>query len=211
MLSLVEERTARSMGYIVIAGIDEVGRGPLAGPVLAAAVVMPERIKRKPWVDEVNDSKLLTALQRERLYDFIKDTAVGFGIGMISSQTIDIRGIAVATRLAMKQAVEECSPAPDYLLIDYVKLPEVRLPQKGVIEGDGTCFSIACASIIAKVTRDRIMVELDTLYPGYGFAKHKGYGTREHMNRLNQLGPCPIHRSSFTPVRESQPYNGSVT
>ena len=202
MLLLIEEEAARALGFIRIAGIDEVGRGPLAGPVLAAAVIMPEYIEPIAWIEEVKDSKLLTALQRERLYYYITNTAISFGIGMVSPQTIDIRGIAKATRIAMKQAVQQCSPAPDYLLIDYIRLPEVNLPQKGVVEGDGTCFSIACASIIAKVTRDRIMMEMDQKFPGYGFAAHKGYGTREHLEKLNRLGPCPIHRCSFQPVRE---------
>jgi len=202
MLSLAEEKDARMLGYANIAGIDEVGRGPLAGPVLAAAVIMPERIKRWEWVDRIRDSKLLSPLQRDGLYEHIKETAIGFGIGMMSSQTIDFRGIAKATRLAMKQAVEECNPYPEFLLIDYVILPEVKLPQKGVVEGDSICFSIACASILAKVTRDRIMVEMDGIYPGYGFAEHKGYGTKEHLECLQRLGPCPIHRSSFQPVRE---------
>jgi len=129
---------------------------------------------------------------------------VSYGIGMISSQTIDIQGIAKATRLAMKQAVDQLSPSADYLLIDYFRLPEVKLPQKGVIEGDSICFSIACASIIAKVTRDRVMVEFDKIYPGYGLADHKGYGTRRHLECLQRLGPCPIHRRSFQPVQEGR-------
>ena len=202
MLSLIEEKTARSQGYVNIAGIDEVGRGPLAGPVLAAAVIMPEIFKRREWVHRIHDSKLLTPLQRDDLYNHIKDTAIGFGIGIIDSQTIDFQGIAKATRLAMQQAVETCNPSPQYLLIDYIKLPEVNIPQKGVVDGDSICFSIACASIMAKVTRDRIMVEMDGFYPGYGFAEHKGYGTREHLECLQRLGPCTIHRSSFQPVRE---------
>lgn len=203
MLSLAEEKALRLKGYHYIAGIDEVGRGPLAGPVVAAAVIVPAKIKRAHWLNDIRDSKLLSATQRERLYEPIKEMAVSFGVGMISSQTIDIQGIAKATRLAMKQAVEQLSPKPDYLLIDYVKLPEVPLPQKGVIEGDSLCFSIACASIIAKVTRDRLMVELDSVYPGYGLAHHKGYGTREHLECLHRLGPCPIHRHSFQPVKDA--------
>jgi len=203
MLSLAEEKALYAQGYRYVAGIDEAGRGPLAGPVVAAAVVLPKRIKRSVWVEKVKDSKLLTPLQRENLFDSIKDTVISFGIGMISSQTIDIQGIAKATRLAMKQAVDQLSPPAEYLLIDYFKLPEVRLPQKGVIEGDSICFSIACASIIAKVVRDRLMVEFDKLYPGYGLADHKGYGTRKHLECLRRLGPCPIHRRSFQPVQEA--------
>ncbi len=203
MLSLAEEKTARTRGYTYIAGIDEVGRGPLAGPVVAAAVILPAKIKRTPWVDGVRDSKLLSSIQRERLFEQIKGISISYGVGMISSQQIDIQGIAKATRLAMKQAVEQLVPKPDFLLIDYVKLPEVQIHQKGVIEGDSTCFSIACASIIAKVTRDRLMVELDSLYPGYGLASHKGYGTKEHIDCLKRLGPCPIHRRSFQPVKDA--------
>jgi ribonuclease HII len=203
MLSLAEEKAARNKGYSYIAGIDEVGRGPLAGPVVAAAVILPLKIKRATWLDDIRDSKLLSASQRERLYDRIKEISISYGVGMISSQTIDIQGIAKATRMAMKQAVEVLIPQPDFLLIDYVKLPEVSLPQKGVVEGDSICFSIACASIIAKVTRDRLMIELDTVYPGYGLAKHKGYGTKKHLECLQQLGPCPIHRRSFQPVKDA--------
>ena len=202
MLSLAEEKALQAKGYTYIAGIDEVGRGPLAGPVVAAAVIMPPKIKRSPWLNDVRDSKLLSSSQRERLYDRIKEIATSSGIGMVSSQTIDIQGIARATRLAMKQAVEQLTPKPDFLLIDYVKLPEVALPQKGVIEGDSICFSIACASIIAKVTRDHMMVEFDTIYPGYGLANHKGYGTKQHLECLQRLGPCPIHRRSFQPVKD---------
>jgi ribonuclease HII len=203
MLSLTEEKSLYKLGYQYVAGIDEVGRGPLAGPVVAAAVIMPKRIKRSEWVGQVKDSKLLSSNQRKRLYGYIINTAVGFGIGIISSQIIDKQGIAKATRLAMKQAVEQCNPSPVYLLIDYVKLPEVPLPQKGVINGDSICFSIACASILAKVTRDHIMVELDKEYPGYGMSRHKGYGTKEHLDSLTRLGPCSIHRRSFQPIKET--------
>jgi ribonuclease HII len=203
MLSLSEEKAVRSAGYKYVAGIDEVGRGPLAGPVLAAAVIMPEKIKREDWAQRVRDSKLLTAKSRADLYDFILEKAIGFGIGIVDSVVIDKINIYQATKLAMKQAVENCAPYPDYLLIDYVKLPEVKIPQKGVKEGDSVCFSIACSSIIAKVTRDRMMMDFDTKYPGYGFASHKGYGTAEHLDCLKRLGPCPIHRHSFQPVRDA--------
>jgi len=203
MLSLTEEKSLYKLGFQYVAGIDEVGRGPLAGPVVAAAVIMPKRFKRSEWVEQVKDSKLLSSSQRERLYTHIVNIAIGFGIGIISSQIIDKQGIAKATRLAMMQAVEQCNPSPVYLLIDYIKLPEVSLPQKGVVNGDSICFSIACASILAKVTRDHIMVELDKDYPGYGMARHKGYGTKEHMDSLTRLGPCFIHRRSFQPVKET--------
>jgi len=123
-------------------------------------------------------------------------------VGVVSHEVIDERGIAPATRLAMRYAVEQLSTCPDYLLIDYLRLPGVRIPQKGVVDGDSICVSIAAASIVAKVTRDRLMVELDGRYPGYGLAQHKGYGTREHLEALQKLGPCPIHRKTFQPVRD---------
>jgi len=189
------------MGYRLIAGIDEVGRGALAGPVTAAAVILPPRIDT-PWQDEIRDSKQLSPSRREYLFQHIKETAISAGIGMVPPETIDTQGIVKATKSAMKTAIERLSPAPDYLLIDYLLLPEVPLPQKGITSGDRLCFSIACASIIAKVTRDRFMIQLDRDYPGYGLAKHKGYGTREHLSCLCRMGTCPIHRRSFRPVRE---------
>jgi len=196
-----EEREARSQRYVRIAGVDEAGRGPLAGPVVAAAVILPLTIRGK-WTSLVADSKLLTAAKRAYLFDCINRTALGVGIGVIDARTIDIIGIAAGSRQAMKTAVEQISPPPDYLLIDYFKLPEVRLAQKGVLDGDTLCFSIAAASIIAKVTRDRLMNDFDREFPGYGFAVHKGYGTKEHLDCLHRLGPSPIHRRSFQPVRE---------
>jgi len=202
MLSLEEENLLYRQGYTAVAGIDEVGRGPLAGPVVAAAVILPSTIKYASWMEKVDDSKKLTSRQREDLFNYICDAAVSHGIGIVNSMTIDFLGIAKATCLAMKQAVEQLVLSPEYLLIDYVKLPEVKIPQKGIVDGDARCFSIACASIIAKVCRDRIMDEMDRLYPGYNFAGHKGYGTREHLDNLRKLGPCPIHRRSFQPVKE---------
>ncbi|MBI4266959.1 MAG: ribonuclease HII [Chloroflexi bacterium] len=200
--SFAEEKSLLGRGYRLIAGIDEVGRGALAGPVMAAAVVLPGAIKAR-WLREVRDSKQLTPPRREYLAEQIRWLAVAIGIGEASREVIDSQGIAKATRLAMKSAVEKLSPAPDYLLIDYFQLPEVALPQKGVPEGDTLCLSIACASIVAKVARDHKMIELDKVYPGYGLAEHKGYGTEAHLACLRRLGPCPIHRRSFQPVRES--------
>lgn len=196
-----EERIQWARGLSRIAGIDEAGRGPLAGPVVAAVVVLPVEF-HKDWLSRVADSKLLTVSRRKYLYEKLITAALAYGIGVVDSQTIDIVGIAKATRLAMKAAVKQIEPAPEFLLIDYFKLPEVRLPQKGVTDGDSLCISIACASIIAKVTRDRLMVEFDRVYPGYGFANHKGYGTEAHLECLRRLGACPIHRRSFQPVRE---------
>jgi ribonuclease HII len=129
------------------------------------------------------------------------ESGVAYGVGVVSHEVIDERGIAPATRLAMRYAIERVSTRPEFLLIDYVRLPAVRIPQKSVIDGDSLCLSIAAASIVAKVTRDRLMVELDSQFPGYGLAQHKGYGTPEHLEALQRLGPCPIHRKTFEPVR----------
>lgn len=201
MPSLVEEVKLRAQGYQLIAGIDEVGRGALAGPVLAAAVILPCQIDT-PWLNQVRDSKQLSPARRQLLFGYIYEVAISVGIGMVRHEVIDDQGIAKATRLAMKSAIEQLSPPPESLLIDYIRLPEVPLPQKGITNGDELCLSIACASIVAKVTRDRLMVELDKIYPGYGLAKHKGYGTRQHLFCLRRLGPSSIHRQSFRPVRD---------
>jgi ribonuclease HII len=171
------------------------------GPVLAAAVMMPEVVKGK-WKTKVRDSKQLRPKDREYLFGYIKEAAISVGIGMRSNDIIDTIGIAGATRLAMVDAINQLSPQPQYLLIDFVKLTEVLLPQKGIVDGDSLVFSIASASIIAKVTRDHMVVDMDREYPGYGFAEHKGYGTREHLECLRQKGPCPLHRRSFSPVKE---------
>ncbi len=198
--SFAEERILEAQGYRYIAGIDEVGRGALAGPVVAAAVILPRRIDA-PWLSLVKDSKQLRPDRRELLFHHIHKIAVAVGIGLASREVVDAQGIIKATQLAMKLAVDQLSPPPESLLIDYMRLPEVSLPQKGIKYGDALCFSIACASIIAKVTRDHLMMELDRAYPGYGLAHHKGYGTREHLACLCRLGPSPIHRQSFKPVR----------
>ncbi len=199
--SFAEEKLLRAQGYRLIAGVDEVGRGALMGPVVAAAVILPDNIKAR-WKGKVRDSKQLSPEAREYLYDFIKEAAISMGIGSSSNDVIDSVGIARATRLAMIAAIEQLKPQPQYLLIDYVHLPETSLPQKGIRDGDSLCFSIACASIIAKVTRDRLVMEMDRDFPGYGFAGHKGYGTREHLECLREKGPCPLHRRSFSPVGE---------
>jgi len=200
--TFAEERALAALGYRLVAGVDEVGRGALVGPVVAAAVILPARVRTR-WAKRVRDSKQLTAASREFLFDRIKELAVSFATGLSSHEVIDAEGIARATRLAMKSAIEQLAPGPEYLLVDYLRLPEVPLPQKGITDGDSLCFSIACASIIAKVTRDRMMVALDGIYPGYGLAAHKGYGTRRHLDCLRRLGPCPVHRRSFQPVRQA--------
>ena len=201
MPSFIEEELLEAQGYHLIAGIDEAGRGALAGPVVAAAVILPRQVDAH-WLAEVRDSKQLTPAQRELLFHHIHEIAISIGIGLAPHYLVDKNGIIKATRLAMKQAINQLSPPPQSLLIDYMRLPEVRLPQKGITKGDNLCFSIACASIIAKVARDQLMVAFDRIYPGYGLAQHKGYGTREHFACLARLGPCPIHRQSFKPIRE---------
>jgi ribonuclease HII len=199
--SFTEEKALYSQGYRLVAGVDEVGRGALVGPVVAAAVIMPVGLKKR-WRGRVRDSKLLTPAQREVLFVYIMEAALATGIGASPNDEIDAVGIAAATRRAMVAAIGQLDPEPDFILVDYFSIPEIALPQKGVPDGDGLCFSIACASIVAKVTRDRLLVELDRQYPGYGFARHKGYGTREHLDCLRRRGPCPLHRRSFAPVWE---------
>ncbi len=199
--SFVEEKLLEAQGYQYIAGIDEAGRGALAGPVVAAAVILPCNIDVS-WLDQVRDSKQLSPAKRQLLFPLIHEIAISVGAGITPHQVIDTQGIIKATRLAMKSAIDQLSPSPESLLIDYMLLPDVSLPQKGIKHGDGVCFSIACASIIAKVTRDRLMIEFGRIYPGYGLAQHKGYGTKKHFNCLCRLGPCPIHRQSFRPIKE---------
>jgi ribonuclease HII len=196
----VEEDRIREQGYKLIAGIDEAGRGPLAGPVVAGAVVLPLG-KRPAWLDQVRDSKMLAPRERERLFDCIQQDSASVGVGIVWHDDIDRIGIAPATRLAMRRAVEDMAVKPEYLLIDFVRLPSVPLPQRSIVNGDALCFSIAAASIIAKVSRDRIMLDLDRQYPGYGMARHKGYATSEHLEFLRRLGPCPVHRRTFSPVQ----------
>ncbi len=199
--SFVEERKLEALGYRFIAGIDEAGRGSLAGPVVAAAVIVPCRIKAG-WLKQVKDSKLLTPTKREYLFNQIQEVAISVGVGEVSYEIVDAQGIVRATKLAMKLAIEQLSPLPEFLLVDYLSLPEVALPQKDIVNGDSLCFSIACASIIAKVSRDRLMIELDSNYPGYGLAQHKGYCTKVHVVNLRRLGPASIHRRSFHPVKD---------
>jgi ribonuclease HII len=185
--------------YRCIVGVDEVGRGPMAGPVVAAAVILPP----KPQIAGIDDSKKLSPNKRERLFDLILETCLAFGIGMRSSSYIDEKGIVEATHSAMRMAVLSLSLRgfkPDLVLVDGWKIRGLSIPQKALIRGDSTSASVACASIIAKVTRDRVMGRFDALYPGYGFEKHKGYCTASHRSIIRSLGPCPIHRRSFSPV-----------
>jgi ribonuclease HII len=195
-----EENKLKAQGYEFVAGIDEVGRGALAGPVIAGAVILPHKANL-PWFGLVRDSKELNSGRRESLFDLINKEAIAVGIGIVPSQVIDSVNILKATRIAMMQAVEKLSQQPNFLLIDRIGLSQCPIPQRGITRGDKVCLSIACASIIAKVTRDHIMEEFDKTYPGYGFARHKGYGTGSHLSCLQKLGPSPIHRLYFAPVR----------
>ena len=179
--------------YACICGIDEAGRGPLAGPVVAGAVILP----RDCEILYLNDSKKLSAGRREELYDEIMEKAVSVGVGMASPARIDEINILQATYEAMRQAVDSLSTEPELLLNDAVTIPEMTIPQVPIIKGDAKSVSIAAASIIAKVTRDRLMIQYDDILPGYGFAQNKGYGSKEHIEALKSLGPTPIHRRSF--------------
>jgi ribonuclease HII len=191
------ERELRLAGFEHVAGIDEVGRGCLAGPVVAAAVILPERHRIKG----LRDSKVLPRARREALYAQIVRRADAIGVGCIEVEVIDRVNIYQATKLAMRQAVERLPRRPDHLLIDAVRLREIDLPQRPLIDGDAISASIAAASIVAKVTRDRICDEFDQRYPAYGFARNKGYGTRRHVDALVSDGPCEWHRRSFAPIR----------
>lgn len=192
------EQQSYSLAFKLIAGIDEAGRGPLAGPVVAAAVILPYGLR----IDGVNDSKKLSHATRELLFEAITKQAVAVAVGISSPELIDSINILQATRSAMLEAVTKLAPQPDYLLIDGITAIDSNIQQKSIIKGDSLSFSIAAASIIAKVTRDRIMCEADKIYPDYGFAKHKGYATAAHMTTISKLGPTPIHRRTFAGVKE---------
>ncbi len=201
--SLKEENAALEAGYLLVAGVDEAGRGAWAGPVAAAAVVLPLRsAKRLKRLDGIRDSKLLAPNVREVLEAHLVEVALGIGFGLASAAEIDAVGIVPATRLAMGRAIAALPKMPHFLLIDAVKLPKLSIPQKSIVKGDALSLCIASASVVAKVRRDRLMAELDDLYPGYGFARHKGYGTPQHQRTLLELGVSPIHRRSFQPVRD---------
>jgi ribonuclease HII len=197
-----EEKALLSRGYKFIAGVDEVGRGALAGPVVAAAVILPAKIGRD-MAGKVRDSKQLNHGRREVLFDIIMKHAIAVGIGIVASEVIDEINILNATRRAMAEAISRLDPVPDYLLIDGRTLLRLKFLQKAIIKGDCKCISIASASIIAKVTRDRMMIDFDREYPGYGLAEHKGYGTSMHLECLGKSGPCAIHRRTFGPVKQA--------
>jgi ribonuclease HII len=207
MLGLDKEKSLFASGLGLIAGVDEAGRGPLAGPVVAAAVSLRADFLLDPVKLEklkaVNDSKKLTAKKREELFEIIKAECFEFGVGICDHETIDRINILQATFLAMKIAVGQLKSTPDRLLIDgKFIIPNSSFNQEAIIDGDALVFSIAAASIIAKVTRDRIMDEYDKKYPNYGFAQHAGYGTKMHMDALTKHGPCLIHRKTFKPISE---------
>ncbi|MBU0619865.1 MAG: ribonuclease HII [Patescibacteria group bacterium] len=237
MLNLIAEKELFKQGYKFVAGIDEAGRGPLAGPVVAACVVCDEKFKISDKIKSIKDSKKLTAKKRDELFTVIQEEftqhqkkvfdkvgganrsvlvgglmsstsdtfGAGFtevGVGICDHQTIDRINILQASFLAMKKAISALKQKPDFIMLDGgFKIPNCSYAQRNIIKGDALIFSIATASIIAKVTRDRIMLEAHKIYPNYGFDKHKGYGTKMHLERLRKYGPCPIHRTSFKPVK----------
>lgn len=197
------EEALWKQGFFAVAGIDEAGRGCLAGPVMAGAVILPAESGIAERLRGVRDSKLMTPAERDEMYEAVIREAATWGAGEADNREIDRIGILNATKNAMKRAVGNLGMQPDHLLIDFVRLHDVTTPQIGLKHGDMLCLSIACASVIAKVTRDRWMQsEAARLYPQYGFETHKGYGTREHMEALRRYGPCPIHRMTFRPLSE---------
>ncbi|MBQ8494561.1 MAG: ribonuclease HII [Clostridia bacterium] len=188
------DRAVRGEGYPILAGVDEAGRGPLCGPVCAAAVVLPP----DACIDGINDSKKLTEKKREALFDVITETAVSYGIAFATVEEIEEMNILNATFLAMNRAIAQLTVMPDMVLVDGNRTPNgLLLPSRTVIKGDSLSASIGAASILAKVSRDRLLMEMDAQYPQYGFAKHKGYGTAAHYEALRQYGPSPVHRMSF--------------
>jgi ribonuclease HII len=199
----LETAVSQQHQFTHIAGLDEAGRGALAGPVVAAAVILPLNDSIETLLLGVNDSKQLTAKKREALFDLIIEHALAYGIGQQPAAVIDAIGILPANKLAMQTAVTQLTPTPEFLLIDgRIRLPQLNIPQQPIVRGDSQSLSIAAASILAKVTRDQLMVQLDGHYPHYGFAQHKGYGTALHRAAIARFGPCPQHRHSFAPIRQ---------
>lgn len=188
------ENAAKSKGFKLVCGVDEAGRGPLAGPVCAAAVILPENAV----IEGLNDSKKLSEKKREALYDVIKEKAIAFCVAYGTLEEIETLNILQATFLAMNRAIDGLTVKPDFALIDGNRVPkDIKIPCETVVKGDGKSMSVAAASVLAKVTRDRLMLEYDKKYPEYDFKKHKGYGTKEHTELIKKYGPCEIHRMSF--------------
>lgn len=204
MLGLKTEEKFFALGYNLIGGVDEAGRGPLAGPVVAACVVIGPDFKIEPGdLELVADSKKLSAKKREKLFGLIKAKALAVEIGVVDNIIIDKINILQASFLAMRRAIKKLAVAPDYIILDGgFKIPKLDKPQTAIIKGDATVWTIAAASIIAKVSRDWLMGEMDKKYPEYCFAKHKGYGTKLHLEKIAAYGPCPIHRFSFRPLKD---------
>ncbi|MDD5772845.1 MAG: ribonuclease HII [bacterium] len=202
--NLFYEKSVWVQGSNFIAGIDEVGRGPLAGPVVACAVILPKEF----YLEEIDDSKKLSSQKREELYNIIKKEAVSIGLGLIREDVIDRINIRQATFLAMKKAITRLKIPPDYLLVDGEKIPQIDIPQIPIFKGDSLSFTISSASIVAKVTRDRLMDKYHKFWPEYNFCSHKGYGTEEHLLCLEKYGVCPIHRRSFKPVTKALSVRG---
>ena len=191
------ERQANAEGYDLIAGVDEAGRGPLAGPVAVAAVILPKEL----YLPFLNDSKKLSEKRRETLYDMIKDQAVAYSVVLVDREIIDKENIYEATKNGMYDAILKLSQKPDKVLIDAMPLDKLPIPSLSIVKGDAKSASIAAASVLAKVTRDRFMREMDKVYPEYGFKNHKGYGTKAHIEAIKKYGPCPLHRKSFEPIK----------
>lgn len=203
------ERELSPGGGLRIAGVDEAGRGPLAGPVVAAAVMLPPA-----WIQAgvpaelkgLNDSKQLTAAQREEFFEMlIAHRELSYGIARIESELVDQINILQATHRAMNEALAQLQPGPQHVLVDGLRVKTLRFPQTPIVKGDARSYSIAAASVLAKVTRDRLMLDYDRQWPAYGFAEHKGYGTPQHLAAITQHGPCPIHRRSFAPIKQPEP------
>ncbi len=211
MPDLSLELRLREEGYPVVAGVDEAGRGPLAGPVVSAAVILPPDLTgAEPWLGALDDSKVLSPAQRGEAVNAVRRHALGIGIGRADHDEIDRLGIGRATIEAMLRAVADLPLSPAHLLLDFVHLQECHLPFLAVAKGDSISYSIAAASNVAKVTRDRWMQEADARFPGYSFAQNKGYPTARHRARLKELGPCAIHRRSFAPVKEAAQMRGEA-
>ena len=188
------ENELQNKGFEYICGIDEAGRGPLAGPVVVASVIMP----KDSIIEGINDSKKVSEKKREKLYDLILKEAISYGVGIIGQDEIDDINILNATKKGLTNSLKELTQRPDLILVDALtNIDTLGIPYESIIKGDAKCYSISAASIIAKVTRDRIMREWDKIYPQYGFATHKGYGTSAHINAIKEYGPCPLHRKTF--------------